>query len=101
MRTWPRRGFLKRKVWVLTPVLLLCWCTASEGFEDVSKSRKGDGASAVSQGAAQGGPSRTSPSDPHKKAVPEKPKEPSPAFQDFVPSEKIDADKAVDFPVDI
>jgi len=35
------------------------------------------------------------------KAVPKKPKEPSPPFEDFVPSEKIDADKAVDFPVDI
>jgi hypothetical protein len=35
------------------------------------------------------------------KAVPKKPKEPPPPFEDFVPSEKIDADKAVDFPVDI
>jgi hypothetical protein len=58
-------------------------------------------APAVSEVPAQGDPHRTSPGDPDKKAVPEKSKEPSPPFEDFVPSEKIDADKAVDFPVDI
>jgi hypothetical protein len=56
---------------------------------------------AISQGPAQRDDPRTSSGDSDKKAVPEKTKEPSPPFEDFVPSEKIDADKAVDFPVDI
>jgi len=101
MTSWARRRFLKRKTWAFVPVLFLLASTASDGFPDASKSNRGDMAPAVSQGPAQGVPPRTSPGPSDKKAVPEKPKEPSPAFEDFVPSEKIDADKAVDFPVDI
>lgn len=101
MMTWARKRFLKRRIWVFVPVFFLLSSAASYGSPDVSKSRNRDTPSAVSQGPAQGDLPRTSPGGSDKKAVPEKPKEPSPPFEDFVPSEKIDADKAVDFPVDI
>jgi hypothetical protein len=73
----------------------------SDGFRDISGSTRGNGGPAVTEGPAQGDPPRTPPGDSDKKAGPEKSKEPAPPFEDFVPSEKIDADKAVDFPVDI
>jgi len=101
MTTWARRKFLKRKAWAFVPVLFVLASTASDGFPDASKWHNSPIVSAVSEGPAQGTPPRTSPGPSDKKAVPDKPKEPSPPFEDFVPSEKIDADKAVDFPVDI
>ncbi len=113
MKTEVRREFSKRNTWACVPVLLLFLCTAQAPAPEGSKSNNGDMAPAVLEGLAQTDPqngakgeksripSRTSPGDSDKKAVPEKPKEPSPPFEDFVPSEKIDADKAVDFPVDI
>ena len=101
MMTGARKRFLKRKIWVFVPLLFLLSSVASDGFPEVSKSTNRNGASAALQGPAQGDPPRTSPGESGKKAAPEKPKEPSPPFEDFVPSEKIDADKAVDFPVDI
>jgi hypothetical protein len=94
-------------------VLLVFLCTAQAAAPDGSKSHNQDIVPAVLEGLAQadpqnsakgeksGTPSRTSPGDSDMKAVPKKPKETSPPFEDFVPSEKIDADKAVDFPVDI
>lgn len=101
MTTMVGRKLLKRRTRAFIPVFLLLANVTSDGFADVSKPNTGEKTPAASQGPAQGGPSRTSPADPDKKADPEKPKEPSPAFRDFVPSEKIEADKAVDFPVDI
>jgi len=101
MTTRARKRFLKRRIWVFVPLLFLLSSAASQGSPDVLKSTPRDTASAALQGPAQGDPPRTSPGESDKKAVPEKPKEPSPPFEDFVPSEKIDADKAVDFPVDI
>lgn len=96
-----RKRFLKRRIRVFVSVLFLLLSLASEGFPEGSKSSRGDGVSAVSQGPAQGDLPRPAPRESGKKAVPDQPKEPSPPFEDFVPSEKIDADKAVDFPVDI
>jgi hypothetical protein len=108
-----RKKFLKCKTWVFVPVLFLLSNVTSDGFPDASKSGNGDIAPKALEVLAQGDPqkgaqeeksrtpSRTSPGDSDKKAGPEKSKEPAPPFEDFVPSEKIDADKAVDFPVDI
>jgi hypothetical protein len=101
MTTWARRKFLRRKTWAFFPVLFLLASVASDGFPDASKSNNGDMAPAVLEVPAQKDAPRTSPGDSEMKAVPKKQKEPSPPFEDFVPSEKIDADKAVDFPVDI
>jgi len=101
MTTKKGRNLFKRKTWVIVPVLFLLSSVASDGFPDVSKSTNRNSASAASQGPAQGDPPRTSPGDSDAKAVPEKARVPFPPFEDFVSSEKIDADKAVDFPVDI
>jgi hypothetical protein len=101
MTTMAGSILLKSKTWALVPVFFLLSSVIADGFADVSKPNTGEKTPAVSQGPAQGGPSRNSPADPDKKAGPEKPKEPAPPFEDFVPSEKIEADKAVDFPVDI
>jgi hypothetical protein len=113
MTTRVRRILLKRRTWTFIPVLFLLLSVASDGFPEVLKTDTRDIVPVVLEVLAQGDPQKgvheeksrtpreTSPGDLGKKAVPEKPKERSPSFEDFVPSEKIDADKAVDFPVDI
>jgi hypothetical protein len=94
-------------------VLFVLLGTASEGFSFTPKAHGDDTALKALVALAQRDPHKKvkeeknlaeseAPSpDSDKRAVPEKPKEPSPSFKDFVPSEKIDADKAVDFPADI
>mgnify|MGYP001589490289 CR=1 FL=1 len=101
MTTRVRRELLKHKTWAFVPVLFLLSSMASDGFPDASKPDNGDIAPQVLEVPARGDPPRTSPGGADKNAAPEKSKESSPPFEDFVPSEKIDADKAVDFPVDI
>lgn len=113
MTTRVRGKRLKRETWAFVPVLFLLLSVASDAFPAALKADSGDIVLAVMEVLAQGDPqkgvkeeksrtpSETSPGDLGKKAVPEKSKESSPPFEDFVPSEKIDADKAVDFPVDI
>jgi hypothetical protein len=92
---------MKRMTWAFVPVLFLLSSVAADGFPDASKSSSSGAAPEVLGMLAQGDPPRPSPGDSDQKAAPEKPRAPSPPFEDFVPSEKIDADKAVDFPVDI
>jgi len=110
-------GFLRKPLKHATRafviVLLALSGMASSGFPDASKANIDDTAPKVLEALAQGDPqkrvkeekgltgSETSPGVLDKKTGPEKSKEPSSPFKDFVPSEKIDADKAVDFPVDI
>jgi hypothetical protein len=113
MTTMVSGKLLKRRTWAFIPVFFLLSNVTLDGFPDASKSGNGDIAPKALEVLAQGDPqkgaqeeksrtpSRTSPGDSDKKAGPEKSKEPAPPFEDFVPSEKIDADKAVDFPVDI
>jgi hypothetical protein len=95
------RNLLKRKTWALIPVFFLLSSVTSDGLQNPSGSTHGNVGPAVSEGPAQEDRSRPSPADPDPKAGPEKSREPAPPFEDFVPTEKIDADKAVDFPVDI
>lgn len=101
MTTMLGSKLLKRKTWALVPVFFLLSSVTSDGLQNPSGSTHGNVGAAVSEGPAQEDRSRTSPADSDPKAGPDKSKEPPPAFEDFVPSEKIDADKAVDFPVDI
>jgi len=113
MTTRVRGKRLKRETWAFVPVLFLLLSVASDAFPAALKADSGDIIPAVMEVLAQGDPQKgvkeeksrtpleTSPGDLGKKASPEKSKESSPSFEDFVPSEKIDADKAVDFPVDI
>jgi len=96
-----KKKFVKRRIRVFVPLLFLLSTVASGAFQDVSKSSSETTAAAISQGPAQGDPPRNSPGESDKNAVPDKAKQPSPPFEDFLTSEKIDADKAVDFPVDI
>jgi hypothetical protein len=104
---------LKHATRAFVTVLFILLGMASEGFPDASKANVDDTAPKVLEALAQGDPqesvkeeksltgSETSPGVLDKKTGTEKSKEPSSPFKDFVPSEKIDADKAVDFPVDI
>ena len=110
-------GFLgklmKHEIRAFVTVLFILLGMTSEGFPDASKANIGDIAPNVLEGLAQGDSeknvkeeknstgSETSPGVLEKNTAPEKSKEPSSPFKDFVPSEKIEADKAVDFPVDI
>ena len=104
---------MKRKIGAFVTVLFILLGMVSSGFPGAPKANIGDIAPNVLEGLAQGDPqkrveekkrpneSETSPGVLEKNTAPEKSKEPSSPFKDFVPSEKIDADKAVDFPVDI
>jgi len=104
---------MKRKIGAFVTVLFILLGMASSAFPDASKANIGDIAPNVLEGLAQGDSeknvkeekhstgSETSPGVLEKNTAPEKSKEPSSPFKDFVPSEKIEADKAVDFPVDI
>jgi len=94
-------------------VLLVLSGLALEGFSYTPKARGADTVRKALVALAQGEPqkkvkeeknrtgSETPSPDSDKTAEPVPPKETSPSLRDFVPSEKIDADKAVDFPVDI
>ena len=104
---------MKRKIGAFVTVLFILLGMASSGFPDASKANIGDVTPKVLEALAQGDPqksvkeeksltgSETAPGVFKKNNAPEKSKEPSSPFKDFVPSEEIDADKAVDFPVDI
>ena len=107
------RKLLKHATRAFVTMLFILLGMASSAFPDALKANLDDIAPKVLEVLAQGDPqkrvqeeksltgSETSPGVLDKNTAPEKSKEPSPSFKDFVPSEKIDADKAVDFPVDI
>jgi len=95
------------------PVLLVLCALAFGGFSYTPEARGGDFEPEAFVALAQGDPqkkvkeernrtgSESPPPDADKRGERVPPKETSPSLRDFVPSEKIDADKAVDFPVDI